>query len=399
MAKLFDYIFPTGGLRNIKIYYLLGVFTNGWFVMGNWTFYWLNYMNKFELSILDTFAFMIGFILEIPSGAIADLLGKKKTIILGLAIELIGTAIMAFGQTISLLGLGNSLAFAGLAFISGSMEALSYDSLVETKKESLFSKITSSYYALTGLVFVIVSLVGGMLYRIDPQYPWFGWAIFVGIALIISLFLTEPSVDTDKFSFSQFKKHTIIGFKNLFSINLKPVILLIIASWGVYRLWGQGFIRQYVGESFGYTGETLSYTYAIINAISLISLYFFTSIRNYFKDVRGINILYIGQILILSLLFITTNYYIGFFIMLFITLLGRFVVPWASVVVNENLESKYRASTISTLAMLTQTPYIIFGIIGGYLAEINKLQTFYFILVAILIAIFALNKYINLKRS
>src|SRR3990167_10935878 len=67
--------------RNIKIAYVLTVLKNSWFWLGIWVFYYLLFTNYAGIGIVET-GLIVGMTLgEIPTGAIADLLGKKKTLI------------------------------------------------------------------------------------------------------------------------------------------------------------------------------------------------------------------------------------------------------------------------------------------------------------------------------
>lgn len=88
-------------------------------------------------------------ILEIPTGALSDKIGRKKTIILGTIASLIYIILFAISKNYIILLIG--AIFEGLerALFSGNNEALIYDTLKELKKENEYDKYlgkTNSMY-------------------------------------------------------------------------------------------------------------------------------------------------------------------------------------------------------------------------------------------------------------
>ena len=87
-------------------------------------------------------------LMEIPSGYAADIIGRRKTLILGCILAFIGFSIFSVSYDFwwfliaeILLGFGNS-------FISGADTALMYDSLLEAKAEDQFLKYEGRVFQL-----------------------------------------------------------------------------------------------------------------------------------------------------------------------------------------------------------------------------------------------------------
>ena len=78
--------------RNIYLFYLLSATMNFWFIASNWIYFWTKYMTFGQLGWVDAAGFGFAILLEIPSGAIADLFGKRKTILFGMIAPAIGSA-------------------------------------------------------------------------------------------------------------------------------------------------------------------------------------------------------------------------------------------------------------------------------------------------------------------
>ena len=70
---------------------------------------------------------------EIPTGAIADLLGKKKTLLISFLLMALGLFGIGLTPDFLFLAVWVFIAGVGASFYSGTLEALVYDSLKEIK--------------------------------------------------------------------------------------------------------------------------------------------------------------------------------------------------------------------------------------------------------------------------
>ena len=134
-------------IKNIRLFYLAGIFLNGWFILPNWVFFFSRYLSKVEIGIIDGVAILVGIVLEVPTGALSDLFGKKKTLIFGCICLAISSIYLVLATRFWQFLLGNVLMFIGFAFNSGSLEAFAYDSLVETGVQNGYDSVME----LTGL--------------------------------------------------------------------------------------------------------------------------------------------------------------------------------------------------------------------------------------------------------
>src|SRR5580765_3174108 len=94
MLYLLSKHFPTYNNRNVLLYYLLHIFGNAWFVAAIWVFFFLKYMSGYEVGLFDALDFGAGMLVDIPSSARADLVGKKPILILSFFLMMIGTLLI-----------------------------------------------------------------------------------------------------------------------------------------------------------------------------------------------------------------------------------------------------------------------------------------------------------------
>ncbi|WP_114766300.1 MFS transporter [Vibrio rhodolitus] len=110
---------------------------------------------------------------EVPSGAFADTLGRKKLVVLSSIVMFIEIAMIAFVPT------GNAtlvfwvflinriLSGLAMALASGADEALAYDTLKEQGKEEAWPRVLQVQLRLSSSVGIFVTLVGAAMYDVN----------------------------------------------------------------------------------------------------------------------------------------------------------------------------------------------------------------------------------------
>ncbi|GAB4140930.1 MAG: hypothetical protein Fur0024_2600 [Patescibacteria group bacterium] len=192
---------------NVRAFYLIDIFQNGWFIKATWVLFFLKILSYDEIGIFDSLAFVLGFFLEIPSGAIADFFGRKKTMLFGFFVGFLSAFMMAFGNR-EILILGSFLIQFSYAFLSGTTESFIFDSLKEKKLEKNFDEVLSNSGGITKTTSLLVGVIGGFLYKIWNPLPFLFFGIFYFLGFLISLKVSEPKYEKKVF-------HLKITFPNL----------------------------------------------------------------------------------------------------------------------------------------------------------------------------------------
>lgn len=97
-----------------------------------------------EIGIAETVFHITSLLFEIPSGVLADVFGRKKMLIASSVMRIIGNIIMVISN--GLLTVCASIAFHALSynFLSGSGDALAYDSLKMDGRADAYEKYASN---------------------------------------------------------------------------------------------------------------------------------------------------------------------------------------------------------------------------------------------------------------
>ena len=116
--------------RNIKLDYITTFFSYFSFQSSIWVLYLAHCgMSLTQIGLLESFFHITSMIFEVPSGAAADLLGRKKSMIVSKLCLCISCVMMIFTRNFWVFGLSFAIQALGYNFNSGSEEALIYDTM------------------------------------------------------------------------------------------------------------------------------------------------------------------------------------------------------------------------------------------------------------------------------
>ncbi len=151
-------------------------------------------LSELEMFQLKAFYSISIVIFEIPSGYVADVIGRKKTLIFGSVLGTAGFAIYsffsgywAFMAAEIILGLGHS-------FISGADSAMLYDSLKADNRQSEYVKFEGRNFSVGNFSEAIAGFLGGALAEISLRLPFYFQTGIAFIAVPAAIMLIEPPI-------------------------------------------------------------------------------------------------------------------------------------------------------------------------------------------------------------
>jgi len=128
-------------------------------------------------------------ILEVPTGYIADLFGRKLSVVLGSFISGVGFTLLVFADTYwSLVTFEVVLALA-CTLVSGAEDAILYESIPEGVSRK---KVIGSFRSMGLIGEVLASLLAGVLVAYSFGAVLWAQMIVAWIPFVVSLFLVEP---------------------------------------------------------------------------------------------------------------------------------------------------------------------------------------------------------------
>lgn len=328
--------------------------------------------------ILGLYAFTV-IILEVPTGIIADIFGRKKSFCLSLIISLLSLITLLFGKGFIFLSLGMMLYGFSRALSSGSFDAMFIDYYIDNYGKDNLHNITTRLSVLEALGMSAGALSGGFFPKISNSY-----FIFLGtydLNLIIRIILAA-TVIVLSFTFihetKSFKKEERITLKqhiknsSMIITKSSTIICIFISvfSTGFFlssleTYWQPHFITLLPGdESMGLLGLMAFLYFA---AATLGSIYSNKLIQKYKFDAKKMYIV-IRILLAISVILTALQTRVPIFIALYSSiylLFGIASVP-EGVILNREIPNDIRASVLSVYSLVMQ----IGGLSGSLLYSI-----------------------------
>src|SRR6056297_971594 len=127
--------------KNVYKNYIFTLINNFNVTSGIWMLFLASRgLSLFEIGIMESIFHITSFTMEIPTGMIADLYGRKFSRLLGRLATVLAFLIMLFSHSTILFALSFIIQALGYNLESGAGEALIYDSMKEIGEEEKYIK-------------------------------------------------------------------------------------------------------------------------------------------------------------------------------------------------------------------------------------------------------------------
>lgn len=234
----------TNWQKNARTFLITSVFQWFFVPIGVWVLIWRSYLSWEQIALVTAISLFVQLLLELPSGALADLWGRRNTIILGRILGVAGFAIMTFATDFWTFLIGNILYLANWAFESGALDALLFDSFKENGVgEEKYQEVQANTFFWCTIGMAISSALGGFLYTLNPLFPYAATTLVSIGALLTSLPLEEPKLDSVKYSLKNYLHQNWAGFMHIFrhsrvrAVSLFSILINFVAYAGLWYLY------------------------------------------------------------------------------------------------------------------------------------------------------------------
>lgn len=114
-----------------------------------------------EIGFAETVFHITSLLLEIPSGVLADLFGRKKMLLVSSFLRMIGNVVMILSGNLFMVCISLAFHAASYNFASGSGDALAYDSLKLVQREAYYEKYASNQLIIYRLCSGVSTMCAG----------------------------------------------------------------------------------------------------------------------------------------------------------------------------------------------------------------------------------------------
>jgi len=129
--------------------------------------------NIFEIALFEGIFHVASVLFEIPTGAIADMFGRKTSRVIGVLFYFLYIALIISFDSFGLVALGFIFCSLSYVFESGAAEALVYDTLIELEKENKFMKFMGTKEVIFQVSGFLAMMIGGTIALLGYQMNFY----------------------------------------------------------------------------------------------------------------------------------------------------------------------------------------------------------------------------------
>ncbi|MEL6928824.1 MAG: MFS transporter, partial [Cyanobacteria bacterium J06600_6] len=175
-----------------KLYFLRGL-AFAWFPISTIILFYESFgLDIEQIVLLKTILSLSVLVLEVPSGYLADLWGRKTCLVVGSGVWISSWLIYCTGSSFMEFAIAEILAGVAGSLISGANTALAYDTLLQLGREQDYQIWEGRLVAIAGISEAVCGLIGAAIAAINLVYPFYLQTFCLVIYFCLALTLVEP---------------------------------------------------------------------------------------------------------------------------------------------------------------------------------------------------------------
>ena len=239
----------------------------------------LAHMSVEQIFISEALATGLILALDAPSGIVADMIGRKKCVILGRTLLLISSILIAYMSTPFHGILANLLWAVSISLCSGAESALVYDEFIKRNALQEYQDLMKKVSSYGFLIAALATLASGFLAEISLRLPLILSVPGIAIGVCMLIFFPQEEKITHTHTWKSYIEHTKEAAKDVWShTHLRTLILwfALLSLVGKIYFFTYNPYLEHVSVPYG----TVGMIFFGINMVSFIaSRYAFTIYR------------------------------------------------------------------------------------------------------------------------
>jgi MFS family permease len=164
-----------------------------------------------QIMILQSVYYFAKVLSEVPTGAWADRVGRKKSLIIGSFFHSSAYLLIFLSHSFILFNVGEIIAGIAMSFASGADSALAYDSLKSLGREREYQRVEGNATSMRHLAFAVFAPVGGLLATKNLALPYLASSVVIFFSGLIALTFVEPVLESKSIQSSKFSEFGSTG--------------------------------------------------------------------------------------------------------------------------------------------------------------------------------------------
>jgi MFS family permease len=311
-------------------------------------------LNQFQInSVLATY-FVVLFLTDVPTGAFADLLGRRRSYVLGASLRVCAFLLYFMAHHYYVFLIAESIDGIGTTFGNGAIDAWGVDALDEAGYDGLKDRLFSRISQLTTLGFMGSAMIGAYVADIDIAWPWLLGAAGYLVSGTVGAFLMHderPRTTTVRIAAIPRQVAANVGDGIRAGLGAHTVLMLSVASAVTFAAWAPYWIEWPVmfNESLAVGVWIVGWIYCGLSAARLVGAEVSARIQgDESKRAARVSMLVIGASAMLFLAGLFGGRALVSLAMLFVmNLFTGAMMPLVQSWFNEQIEAGNRATLLS----------------------------------------------------
>ena len=183
-------------------------------------FYNSNGLSYFEIMLLQSVYAIAIAVLEVPSGMLSDMIGRKKTLVVGSLAFAIAYSCGAFGAGLLMFGLMQIFAAVGQSCYSGTFLALMYEDVEHDKSITKSPNVIFSNLQVINLVSVLLAALTSV---IVVKYMSMRATYFITVFMYLLTFAVSLGLKEKKHTYVKKESYSLKGYFSIFREGIQTI--------------------------------------------------------------------------------------------------------------------------------------------------------------------------------
>ncbi len=209
-------------------------------------FYTGNGLDMHRIMVLQAVYSVSIVVLEIPSGYFADVIGRRRTLILGTLLGALGYVVYSFSYAFIGFLLAELVLGFGQSLVSGADSAMLYDSLLDNHREKDYIKFEGRMVSAGNIAEATASVIGGLIALVSLRMNFYFQAAVAFLAVPAAILLVEPAIH-ERLKSLTFRKILEVVKDSLFINRKLRINIFFSALIGTSTLTMAWFVQPWFG--------------------------------------------------------------------------------------------------------------------------------------------------------
>lgn len=347
--------------RTERSYYLLfGFYCVGWSVTSPMYALFLlsRGLDLLQINLVLATYLIVAFLFEVPTGAIADLAGRRLSFLLSCGLRAGAFALYAFAHGFVDCLIAEFIDAIGTTLASGALDAWAIDGMRAEGNTRASDRFFARAQMLARALMIAGGLAGGYLAQRRMELTWFaGATVFACTALAAAFLMREAPLAEPRPRASWSGMHRSVGrtvYEALTTVRHHSVLLLLCvvtltASFGImpiHMLW-QPRVQALTGEGVWFMG----WVWALLSVASIVGSALMPRLLGHFGRTAVLTAASLWRGAMLAVAGVATSVYPALAGLMLQEMGFGLSEPLLQAWMNEHVEAERRATVLSVRAM------------------------------------------------